>query len=106
MDRAHFDWRWRERPVLALLGVARSTDDATPRPSEVNWNYKTAPADQNTTMTAAANTPHTITNALMICFSSETDIGQNSVVNDPGLGGDRGRHPHESALQLTHAQGY
>jgi hypothetical protein len=24
-------------------------------------------------MTAAANTPHTITNALMICFSSETD---------------------------------
>jgi len=25
-------------------------------------------------MTAAANTPHTITNALMICFSSEADI--------------------------------
>jgi len=25
-------------------------------------------------MITAANTPHTITNALMICFSSETDI--------------------------------
>ena len=26
-------------------------------------------------MIRTANTPHTITNALMICFSSETDIG-------------------------------
>ena len=29
-------------------------------------------------MITAANTPHTITNALMICFSSETDIGTNT----------------------------
>jgi hypothetical protein len=43
-------------------------------------------------MTAAANTPHTITNALMICFSSETDIASGSgVANDPGLAADRGR---------------
>ena len=30
-------------------------------------------------MIAAANTPHTITKALMICFSSETDIGQTDL---------------------------
>jgi hypothetical protein len=30
-------------------------------------------------MITAANTPHTITNALMICFSSETDIGQTDL---------------------------
>ena len=30
-------------------------------------------------MTTAVNTPHTITNALMICFSSETDIGQTDL---------------------------
>jgi hypothetical protein len=34
VDRGHFDWRWRERPALALL-VARSTNEATPHPSEV-----------------------------------------------------------------------
>ena len=35
-------------------------------------------------MITAANTPHTITNALMICFSSETDIAQFSTT--PVLG--------------------
>ena len=30
-------------------------------------------------MTTAVNTPHTITNALMICFRSETDIGQTDL---------------------------
>ena len=30
-------------------------------------------------MITAANTPHTITNVLMICFSSETDIGQTDL---------------------------
>jgi hypothetical protein len=52
-------------------------------------------------MITAANTPHTITNALMICFSSETDIASGAflVANDPGLGGNRGRHSHESALR-------
>jgi len=47
-------------------------------------------------MITAANTPHRITNALMICFSSETDIAsaardQTDIANDPGLGGGRGR---------------
>ena len=55
-------------------------------------------------MTAAANTPHTITNALRIYFSSETDIAsaardQTDIANDPGLGGGRGRYTHESALR-------
>jgi hypothetical protein len=30
-------------------------------------------------MITAANTPHTITNGLMICFSSETDIAGGGV---------------------------
>ena len=30
-------------------------------------------------MITAANTPHTITNALTICFSSETDIASGGV---------------------------
>ena len=34
-------------------------------------------------MTAAANTPHTITNALMICFSSETNIAQTDLARSP-----------------------
>ena len=37
----------------------------------------------HSTMIAAANTPHTITNALMICFSSETDIGQTGLARSP-----------------------
>ena len=57
-------------------------------------------------MTVAANTPHTITNALMICFNSETVIAsaardQTDIANDPGLGGGRGRHSHESALRFS-----
>jgi len=51
-------------------------------------------------MTTAANTPHTITNALSICFSSETDIASGSgIANDPGLAADRGRRSHECALR-------
>ena len=69
-----------------------------------NASCALAMRNQNTTMTAAANTPHTITNALMICFSSETDIAsaardQTDIANDPGLGDGRGRHSHESALR-------
>ena len=36
-------------------------------------------------MTAAANTPHTITNALMICFSSETDIASSPTIGGAGV---------------------
>ena len=53
-------------------------------------------------MTAAANTLHTITNALMICFSSETDIASGSgVANDPGLAADRGRRSLRSRSFLA-----
>ena len=42
VEPAHFDWRWRERPALALLAweaLAReSAGEATPHPSGVNWN--------------------------------------------------------------------
>jgi hypothetical protein len=42
VEPAHFDWRWREPPVLALLaweGLARDPlATATPHPSGVNWN--------------------------------------------------------------------
>jgi hypothetical protein len=42
VEPAHFDWRWRERPALALLAweaLARDPfGEATPRPSGVNWN--------------------------------------------------------------------
>ena len=40
VESAHFDWRWRERPALALLAwetCSRSADEATPHPSRVNW---------------------------------------------------------------------
>jgi hypothetical protein len=40
-ESAHFDWRWRERPALALLAweaCSRSTDEATPHSIRVNWN--------------------------------------------------------------------
>jgi hypothetical protein len=38
---AHFDWRWRERPALALLvweASSRSIREVMPHPSGVNWN--------------------------------------------------------------------
>src|ERR1700704_230340 len=42
VEPAHFDWRWRERPALALLAWealgSRSGGEATPHPSGVNWN--------------------------------------------------------------------
>ena len=42
VEPAHFDWRWRERPALALLAWeafgSRSAGEATPHPSGVNWN--------------------------------------------------------------------
>ncbi len=41
-EPAHFDWRWRERPALALLAWealgSRSAGEATPHSSGVNWN--------------------------------------------------------------------
>ena len=42
VDRAHFDWRWRERPARALLAweaLARSVDETTsyPRGDKVNF---------------------------------------------------------------------
>jgi len=40
VEPAHFDWRWRERPALALLAweaCSRSADQATPHTSGVNW---------------------------------------------------------------------
>ena len=48
-----------------------------------NASCALAMRNQNTTMTTAANTPHTITNALIICFSSETDIGQTDLARSP-----------------------
>ena len=69
---------------------------------------KTTTANHNT-MIAAANTPHTITNVLMICFSSETDIASGAPTTLV-LGSGRGRHSHESALRSgvgkTHARAY
>jgi hypothetical protein len=41
VESAHFNWRWRERPALALLAweaCSRPAGERTPRPSRVNWN--------------------------------------------------------------------
>jgi hypothetical protein len=48
------------------------------------WIKRTAQVDNDyIAMITAANTPHTITNALMICFSSETDIRQTDLARSP-----------------------
>src|SRR5215472_1857970 len=82
VDRGHFDWRWRERPALALL-VARSKDDATPHPSEVKaCREAICPQSASlnflgTTRTPPASTPYSRTREVLLdwrpgrqCFAS------------------------------------
>jgi hypothetical protein len=65
-------------------------------------------ARQNATIKVAANTPHTITNALMICFSSETDIARFSTTPVLGTAGvvTLMRARRVRAVDETHAQAY
>jgi hypothetical protein len=58
----------------------------TPAPNMVCWPIRLRchrGDNDHIAMITAANTPHTITNALMICFSSETDIGQTDLARSP-----------------------
>ena len=90
----------------ATLGLVWRKNSASS--SLLSVSRETTTANHSTTI-AAANTPHTITNVLMICFSSETDIASGAPTT-PVLGSGRGRHSHQSALRSgvgkTHAQAY